>query len=76
MSSPKTTDRRELPKYGIREAARSLGMSAATLDSWVNGRKYPTSSGEKFFKPLIELKAPGTLSFYNLVFRKTTRIRI
>ena len=67
MRTHKMTDRRELPKYGIREAARALGMSAATLDSWVNGRKYPTVSGERFFKPLIELKAPGLLSFYNLV---------
>jgi uncharacterized protein (DUF433 family) len=42
-------------------------MSAATLDSWVNGRKYPTAAGQRFFKPLIELPTPGSLSFYNLV---------
>lgn len=42
-------------------------MSVSTLDSWVNGRLYPTSSGSKFFKPLIELAAPGSLSFFNLV---------
>jgi uncharacterized protein (DUF433 family) len=63
----KTFDRRDAPRYGIEEAARCLGMSAATLDSWVNGRKYPTATGQKFFKPLIELAAPGNLSFYNLV---------
>jgi|SRR5271154_3794513 len=63
----KTMDRRDVPRYGIEEAARSLGMSAATLDSWVHGRKYPTSAGQKFFKPLIELPASGNLSFYNLV---------
>jgi uncharacterized protein (DUF433 family) len=63
----KNIDRRDVPRYGIEEAARSLGMSAATLDSWVHGRKYPTSAGQKFFKPLIELPASGNLSFYNLV---------
>ncbi len=62
-----TIDRREVPRYGIKEAARCLGMSVATLDSWVNGRKYPSSTGQRFFKPLIELTAPGSLSFYNLV---------
>jgi len=63
----KIIDRRDVPRYGIEEAARCLGMSVATLDSWVNGRKYPTSTGQKFFKPLVELTAPGNLSFYNLV---------
>jgi uncharacterized protein (DUF433 family) len=63
----KTMDRRDVPRYGIEEAARSLGMSAATLDSWVHGRKYPTSTGQRFFKPLIELPASDNLSFYNLV---------
>lgn len=63
----KIIDRRDVPRYGIEEAARCLGMSAATLDSWVNGRKYPTASGQRFFKPLIELPASGCLSFYNLV---------
>jgi uncharacterized protein (DUF433 family) len=63
----KPADRREEPRYGIKEAARALGMSPATLDSWVNGRKYPTSAGQRFFKPLIVLPVPGCLSFYNLV---------
>jgi uncharacterized protein (DUF433 family) len=67
MQLRKTIDRRDVPRYGIAEASRCLGMSSATLDSWVNGRKYPTSAGLKFFKPLIELACPGTLSFYNLV---------
>jgi uncharacterized protein (DUF433 family) len=67
MPAHKTVDRRELPKYGIKEAARALGMPTATLNSWVNGRKYPAAGGERFFKPLIDLKAPGLLSFYNLV---------
>lgn len=67
MQNRRTIDRRDIPRYGIEEAARCLGMSAATLASWVNGRKYPTSSGMKFFAPLIELAGHGSLSFYNLV---------
>lgn len=67
MRSLKLLDRRDIPRYGTEEAARCLGMSVATLDSWVNGRKYPTATGPRLFKPLIELAGPGTLSFYNLV---------
>lgn len=67
MQNRRTIERRDIPRYGIKEAARCLGMSPATLNSWVNGRKYPTSAGTRFFAPLIELAAPGTLSFYNLV---------
>lgn len=67
MQARKAFDRRDVPRYGIKEASRCLGMSVATLDSWVNGRKYPTTSGQRFFKPLIELTASGSLSFYNLV---------
>jgi len=67
MQDHRIIDRREVPRYGIEEAARCLGMSAATLNSWVNGRKYPTAYGKRFFKPLIALPAPGSLSFYNLV---------
>jgi uncharacterized protein (DUF433 family) len=67
VRSRRLLDRRETPRYGIKEAAHSLGMSVATLDSWVNGRQYPTACGPKFFKPLIALAAPGQLSFYNLV---------
>jgi uncharacterized protein (DUF433 family) len=67
MHNRRLTDRRDSPRYGIEEAARCLGMSAATLNSWVNGRKYPTSTGAKFFAPLIQLAGPGNLSFYNLV---------
>ena len=33
MQDHKIVDRREVPRYGIEEAARSLGMSAATLNS-------------------------------------------
>ena len=58
----------ETPIYGIPEAAHYLRMPPATLRSWVLGRDYPTESGKKWFKPLIEI-ADGThrlLSFVNL----------
>lgn len=67
MHSQNAVDRREIPRYGIRESARCLGMSVATLNSWVNGRRYPTTTGTKQFRPLINLAASGHLSFYNLV---------
>lgn len=67
MPSRRTMDRRETPRYGIKEAARCLGMPVTTLDSWVNGRTYPTAKGQKFFKPLIQIASPGLLSFFNLV---------
>jgi len=61
-------ERRELPRYGIKEAADYLGISLGTLKSWVEGRHYPTRyRGRRFFKPLIELPSPGHLSFFNLV---------
>ena len=67
MAFRHTLDRRELPTYGITESAHFLGMPVATLTSWVNGRAYPTNSGPRLFKPLVELASPGLLSFYNLV---------
>lgn len=67
MAFRHTLDRRELPTYGITESAHFLGMPVATLTSWVNGRAYPTNSGPRLFKPLVELASPGILSFYNLV---------
>ena len=40
-----------------------------TLRSWVRGRKYPTSEGNQFFQPVIELPddSQNLLSFINLV---------
>lgn len=62
-------DPRELPAYGFVEAAHYLRIPLATLRSWVRGRHYPTESGKKFFKPVIELPDPNlpSLSFVNLV---------
>ncbi len=60
---------RELPAYGLTEAAHYLRIPIATLRSWVCGRFYPTESGRRFFKPLLELPDPElhSLSFVNLV---------
>jgi len=64
-----SADTRELPAYGLAEAAHYLRMPVATLRSWVRGRFYPTESGRRFFKPLITLPDPAlpSLSFVNLV---------
>ena len=65
----KTRDLREMPAYGINEAAHYLGIPKATLRSWVLGRPYPTGAGERFFRPIIELPdgEQWLLSFENLV---------
>jgi uncharacterized protein (DUF433 family) len=57
------------PAYSIPEASRYLSIPPATLRSWVAGRKYPTGSGPKFFRPIIQLPddARAGLSFVNLV---------
>ncbi len=62
-------DPRELPAYGVVEAAHYLQIPLATIRSWVAGRYYPTQSGKRFFKPIIVLpdKARPLLSFMNLV---------
>ena|ERR1700720_2127845 len=62
-------DLREVPSYGISEAAHYLGMSEKTLRSWAVGRTYPTIAGTKKSKPIITPADPSTetLSFYNLV---------
>jgi uncharacterized protein (DUF433 family) len=65
----KPNDPREMPAYTIGEASHYLRIPVATLRSWVRGRYYPTESGRRFFKPLIELPDPdfASLSFVNLV---------
>lgn len=62
-------DIREMPAYGIVEAAHYLGIPTATLRSWVLGRYYPTGSGRKFFEPIVRIpdKEHRLLSFTNLV---------
>jgi uncharacterized protein (DUF433 family) len=74
------TDPREMPAYGLREAAHYLQIPPATLKSWVLGRNYETKRyGTQHFEPVILLPDASLplLSFYNLaeahvlsVFRK------
>jgi uncharacterized protein (DUF433 family) len=63
-------DSREVPTYGIPEAAHYLRMPAVTLRSWVLGRDYPVEKGKgrKRFKALIDLadEKNRLLSFINL----------
>lgn len=63
-------DPRDLPAYGIADAARYLDVPAATLRSWVAGRTYPRQHGVGSFEPLIvpaDTQGASRLSFYNLV---------
>ncbi len=61
---------RDKAAYTLAEAARYLKLPPATLRSWVVGRPYATRKGDaRHFRPLIQpsVKAPPTLSFYNLI---------
>ncbi len=61
-------DVRDRPLYTVAEAARYLGVPAATLRAWTKGRGYPTRQGEGWSEPLISLPpGSGLLSFHNLV---------
>lgn len=58
-----------MPRYTIPEAAHYLRMSTATLKSWVAGRDYPVTGGEKHWEGLINRPDKGDprLSFSNLI---------
>lgn len=62
-------DPREVPAYGLAEAAYYLGIPVATLRSWVLGRDYPVADGTKHFAPIIEIADHKLkrLSFINLI---------
>lgn len=68
-TSTSRPDPREVPAYTVAEAAWYLGMPQATLRSWVAGRSYPTATGAKQFRPIIEPadRKRLRLSFINLV---------
>lgn len=68
MNYKKRHDARDLPNYGLLEAARYLRLPVATLRSWVRGRSYPKVQGEGWFRPLIipACDRPLLLSFTNL----------
>ncbi len=61
-------DPNELPRYTIPEAAFYLRMSQNTLKSWVAGRFYPVSGGERHWDSLIQCpsESDSKLSFFNL----------
>jgi uncharacterized protein (DUF433 family) len=62
-------DVRELPAYGVAEAAHYLLVPRATLRSWVAGTSYGSGGERRFFKPVIQPAAtlPVALSFINLI---------
>ncbi|HEV2912863.1 MAG TPA: DUF433 domain-containing protein [Pyrinomonadaceae bacterium] len=64
-------DPREIPLYGISQAARYLSIPTATLHSWTMGRKYPVGQQREMrdFKPIIIPPDPNLpmLSFINLM---------
>lgn len=62
-------DVRELPSYGITEAAHYLRIPRTTIRDWVSGRYYRGQAGERFSKPIIPTPDPRQrlLSFMNLV---------
>ena len=68
-SSQRSSDKRDIPAYGIAEAAHHVRLPAATLRSWILGRGYQSRAGKKHFPALIipaDPKGP-LLSFHNLV---------
>lgn len=69
MTPTEDQDVRELPAYGVSEAAHYLRIPAATLRAWVAGMWYGNEPGRKFFKPIIQpaAKGPVALSFINLI---------
>ena len=62
-------DPRNQPAYSFAEASRYLKVPSATLRSWIVGRHYQTTTGDRHFSPLILSPDPerGYLSFWNLV---------
>ncbi len=58
----------DAPLYSPAEAARYLGLPAATVRSWVVGRDYDTAAGTRRFDPIVNPPdESGRLSFRNLV---------
>ena len=62
-------DPREVPSYGVMEAAHYLRIPRTTIRDWVSGRIYRGKSGERFSRPVIHVPDPKfkLLSFMNLV---------
>lgn len=62
-------DPRGVPNYTVAEACFILGVPAPTIRSWVIGRKYLTTTGQRDWRPIVDLaqKSSPLLSFTNLV---------
>src|SRR6266581_3822177 len=71
MERKRFTDRdlRELPAYGIPEAAGYLRLPISTLRAWLLGQRYRAGDEPKFFRPVIDIadRKDRQLSFINLV---------
>jgi uncharacterized protein (DUF433 family) len=69
VTSSARPDPREVPAYGLAEAAYYLGIPVATLRSWVLGRDYKVADGTRRFTPIVEIadRKRKHLSFINLV---------
>ena len=62
-------DLREMPAYGIPEAAGYLRLPVSTLRAWSLGQRYRVGDQPKLFKPVIDIadRKERQLSFINLV---------
>jgi len=62
-------DPREVPAYGLAEAAKYLGIPPSTLRSWTVGQSYRVRGEKRSFRPVLQLPKAGAsqLSFMNLV---------
>jgi uncharacterized protein (DUF433 family) len=85
VSNLSLLDPKELPRYSVPEAAHYLRMSDATLKSWVSGRLYPVTGGQRQWEGLINRpdKDDPRLSFSNLIeahvllaLRKQYRVKV
>jgi uncharacterized protein (DUF433 family) len=61
-------DPRDVPAYGMTEAARYLGIPVSTLRAWTVGQRYRWRGVDRVFQPVIEITDPERrfLSFWNL----------
>jgi uncharacterized protein (DUF433 family) len=69
MMATEQPDVRELPAYGVAEAAQYLRIPSATVRAWGAGMWYGNELKRKFFHPLFQpaAKSPVLLSFINLI---------
>lgn len=65
----KHVDAREVPSYGVMEAAHYLRIPRTTIRDWMSGRHYRSTAGVRFSRPIIQIpdSAVKLLSFMNLV---------